>query len=53
MDSNSFKVYLTKEEIPEMIKKLVDNNKKVYKVSEDLTSLEDVFLKKTGGNVID
>ena len=53
VDSNSFKVYLTKEEIPEIIKKLVDNNKKVYKVCEDLTSLEDAFLKKTGGNVID
>ena len=53
VDSNSFKVYLTKEEIPEIIKKLVDNNKKVYKVCEDLTSLEDAFLKKTGGTVID
>ena len=53
VDSNSFKVYLTKEEIPEIIKKLVDNNKKVYKVCEYLTSLEDAFLKKTGGNVID
>lgn len=53
VDSNSFKVYLTKEEIPDLIKKLVNNDKKIYKVCEDLTSLEDAFLKKTGGNVID
>ena len=53
VDSNSFKIYLTKEEIPNVIKKLVDNDKKIYKVCEDLTSLEDAFLKKTGGNVID
>ena len=53
IDSNIIKIYASKEEIPEIVVKLVNNNKKIYKVCEDLTSLEDAFLKKTGGNVID
>lgn len=52
IDANTFKIYATREEIPEIVKQLVNNNKKIYKVCEDLTSLEDAFLKKTGGNVI-
>ena len=53
IDSNIIKIYASKEEIPEIVAKLVNNNKKIYKVCEDLTSLEDALLKKTGGNVID
>ena len=43
----------TREEIPEIIKKLVDNNIKIYSITENIISLEDAFLKKTGGNIID
>ena len=32
---------------------IVDNNIKIYSVKKDNISLEDAFLKKTGGNVID
>lgn len=53
IDSHIIKINLTKEEIPEIVSKLVNENKKVYKVCEDTISLEDAFLKKTGGNVID
>ena len=53
IDENTIKIYASKEEIPDIVAKLVNNNKKIYKVCEDLTSLEDAFLKKTGGNVID
>ena len=53
IENNIIKIYATKEEVPEIITKLVNNNRKVYKVCEDLTSLEDAFLKKTGGNIID
>lgn len=53
VDNNSIKVYALKEEIPEIVEKLVKSNIKIYKVCEDLTSLEDAFLKKTGGNVIE
>ena len=52
IDENNIKIYASKEEIPEIVAKLVNSNKKIYKVCEDLTSLEDAFLKKTGGNVI-
>ena len=53
IDSNNIRIYATKDEIPEIIKKLVENNIKIYKVCEDEISLESAFLKKTGGNVIE
>ena len=53
IDERIVKIYASKEEIPEIVKTLVKNNIKIYKVDEDETSLEDAFLKKTGGNVID
>lgn len=43
----------TRDEIPEIIKKLVENNIKIYSVTENILSLEEAFLKKTGGNVIE
>lgn len=42
-----------REEIPEIVKKLVENNIKIYSVSENILSLEEAFLKKTGGNIIE
>ena len=36
-----------------IVKKLVEENKRIYKVNEEILSLEDAFLKKTGGNVIE
>lgn len=38
---------------PRIVKKLVEADKKVYMVNEEILSLEDAFLKKTGGNVIE
>lgn len=52
-NKTTFKVYVTKEEIPSIVETLVKNNIKIYKVNESTTSLEDAFLKKTGGNVIE
>lgn len=52
VSDTTIRVFATKEEIPEIISKLVENNVKVYKVCEDEVSLESAFLKKTGGNVI-
>lgn len=46
-------VTATREEIPEIIKDLVENNIKIYSVTENVISLEEAFLKKTGGNIID
>lgn len=48
-----FKLHINKDEVPQVIKKLVEANKKVYSVKEETLTLEDAFLKKTGGNVIE
>lgn len=48
-----FKFHINKDEVPQVIKKLVEANKKVYSVKEETLTLEDAFLKKTGGNVIE
>lgn len=47
------RVYIEKEEVPFLLKELILRNVKVYSVSEENLSLEDAFLKKTGGNVIE
>ena len=48
-----FKLHVKKEEVPQIVQKLVEKNKKVYKVTEEQMTLEDAFLKKTGGNIIE
>lgn len=53
IDDKNIKVHINKEKVPELIEKLVKNNIKIYRVCEEEISLEDAFLKKTGGNVID
>lgn len=50
---NMFKITVDREEVPSIVKKLVENDIKIYAVNENKISLEDAFLKKTGGNVID
>lgn len=53
INDNSFKIHTNKESIPEIIKKLIENGVKIYTVKEEEISLEDAFLKRTGGNIID
>lgn len=53
ISENSFKVNINREEIPEFINKLLDKKIKIYSIYEDELSLEDAFLKRTGGNQID
>lgn len=47
-----FEVQATREEIAKIVKILVTNNVSVYGIEEEKVSLEDAFLKKTGGNKI-
>ena len=42
-----------KELVPQMVKTLVEQNIRIYSMKEKEISLEDAFLKKTGGNIID
>ena len=53
VNRNMFKIAVDRDEVPSVIKKLVENDIKIYAVNENKISVEDAFLKKTGGNVID
>lgn len=52
-DDKKIKVATNKEQVPDLIRKLVMQNIKIYSVVEETLTLEDAFLKKTGGNIID
>ena len=49
---HSFEINAPREEIAEIIKKLVKENIDIYEVKQIEISLEEAFLKKTGGNKI-
>lgn len=53
VNATTFKVALEKQEIPDLVKKLVEYGMLVYEVKEEELSLEEAFLKKTGGNIIE
>ena len=50
---NKFKLNVPKDEVPEIINKLVENKVKIYEVKQEEKTLEDAFFEKTGGNVIE
>lgn len=52
-EKEEFTIIAEREQVPNIVKTLVENNIKVYEVNEEKLSLEDAFLKKTGGNTID
>ncbi len=53
IDTHKFKIHASKEEVPEMIKQLVENKVKIYEVKQEEKTLEDAFFEKTGGNIIE
>ena len=53
VNDNMFRIKVRRDEIPGIIKKLIDNDYLVYQVAEFRVSLEEAFLSKTGGNTID
>lgn len=53
IDKTTIEVPAKKEDIPEIIEELVKSNIKIYSVYPKESNLEDAFLKKIGGNVID
>lgn len=52
LNSTEFKVLIQEQEVPNIVKKLVESNIKIYRIIEETVTLEDAFLKKTGGNKI-
>lgn len=53
INEKEFKIETEKENIPDIIVNLVKSNIKIYKVYEERLTLEEAFLRKTGGNIID
>jgi len=53
LDSNHIRISTLKKNIPNVIKKLINKNIKIYSIKEEILSLEDAYLKKTGGNIIE
>ena len=49
LDENKFKLNVPKDEVPEIINKLVENKVKIYEVKQEEKTLEDAFFEKTGG----
>ncbi len=52
-DNSHLLVHASKENIPSIVKNLVLQDIKIFSVTEEVSTLEDAFLKKTGGNIID
>lgn len=52
LNNNEFKISGTEKEIANIVKKLVENSIDVYSVKQEMITLEEAFLKKTGGNKI-
>lgn len=53
IDDENVKVFVDRDGVPAIVECLVRAGVKVYGVYSEEVSLEDAFLKKTGGNVID
>ena len=53
VDKETFKLDISKEEVPEIVRLLVRNNVSIYSIYEEERSLEEAFFEKTGGNVIE
>ena len=49
----NFEIQITKEEVTKVVSKLIDKKIDIYAIYPKMVSLEEVFMKKTGGNTID
>ncbi len=53
IDKFKLRVAIEHDQVPELVKELVLQDIKIYSITEDIRTLEDAFLKKTGGNTIE
>lgn len=53
IDENTFRINIPKEQVPNLVEKLVENKIKIYEVKQEEKTLEDAFFEKTGGNIIE
>ena len=47
------KMFIDEEDVPDMMLKLFKEGYKIYEVKKDTLTLEEAFISKTGGNIID
>lgn len=52
INNKEFKIHGNEQEIADIVKKLVENKIDVYSITNETITLEEAFLKKTGGNKI-
>jgi len=52
INESKFELIAEKEDVTEIISNLIKNKIKIYKIYQKNISLEEVFIEKTGGNVI-
>ena len=50
---DGFELKINKEDVPKVINNLIKNKIDIYQIYKKDISLEEVFIKKTGGNIID
>lgn len=53
IDNDIVKIYGNKDDISNFVKDMVIKNIKVYEVRKEALSLEEAFIQKTGGNIIE
>lgn len=53
LDERNIKIYRDEKDIPSFVEKLIKKGYKIYEVRENVLSLEEAFLQKAGGNIID
>lgn len=53
VNERKFKLDINKEDVPDVIKTLIENNILIYEIKTEEKSLEQAFFEKTGGNVIE
>lgn len=52
LNATEFKILASEADVAVLVRKLVENNIEIYRITEESITLEDAFLKRTGGNKI-
>ena len=53
IEKNKIKIYITKDKVSEIMKKLLENKYQIYSMQEEKLTSEEAFIKKVGENRID
>ena len=53
INNNIIELSIEKDDIPKIVRKLTDNNIKIYMIKEKSLTLEEAYLLKTEGNAIE